>query len=160
MLPMWLKALTQKGRRANTIIKVSKTPNMNAQVAEAAKDAKSPPKVILVRRDSLVRTESSPFLLHEGDFLRLTKLPSNVSTWAHRFFGGTTAFFVTLCAKWVDSTYFGGSVGVTSLDWIILSILVLVTIVFELAHLILPSERKKTVKKIQAHFRASLATAK
>jgi hypothetical protein len=125
---------------------------MSAQSVEAGKAPTRRPRIVLVSKESLVRTEATPFLLHDGDFLRLTKLHSFVSIWAHTFFAGTGLFFVTLCAKWVDTRYYGGQYGITSFDWITLTILTFLAVIFELLHLFWPSERKKTIKKIRAHF--------
>ena len=109
-------------------------------------------KPITVPRDTVIKTEEAPFLLREEDFLRLTKIHGFVSIWAHTFFAGTGVFLVTLIAKLVDNKFFGAPNGVTSFDWITLSILTVLVVAFEGLHLWLPSEKKKIMRRIQKHF--------
>jgi len=108
-------------------------------------------KPYVVPRNAVVKTEASPFLLHEGDFLRLTKLHSFISIWAHGLFAGTVVFLVTLAARFIDHRYFQGS-AITSFEWITLAILVAFVVILELLHLCLPTEKKKAIKKIRKHF--------
>jgi hypothetical protein len=109
-------------------------------------------QTITVAKDEVVCTEATPFLLHEADFLRLTKIHSFVSIWAHSFFAGTGVFLITVVAKLLDHKYFNGPAAVTSLEWITLCVLVVLAVIFELLHFLLPSDKKKTIKKIKQHF--------
>ena len=107
---------------------------------------------ILIDINEVVRTTVTPFLLHDSDFVRLTKVHNFLAIWAHSFFAGTSVFLVTLISKWVGKNYFESIVTISSEEKIALGILVLLVIVFEAAYFFLPSEKKKTVKRIQKHF--------
>lgn len=107
---------------------------------------------VRIGKDEVVTTEAKPFLLHDADFLRLTKLRSFISIWAHSFFAGTGIFLVTLAAKFVDHRYYRGTEDVTAREWITFWILAVLVLVFEGLHLLLPSDRKKTIAKIKKHF--------
>jgi hypothetical protein len=112
-------------------------------------------KPITVPEGTVIQVVVPVFPLHDGDFLRLTKVRSFTSIWAHSFFAGTGVWGVTLLAKFVDHKYFNGSGAVTHLEWVTLSILVILVVFFEALHLMLPSEKKKILKKIRAHFKTS-----
>ena len=107
---------------------------------------------IVIPRNEVVKTLETPYLLHDGDFLRLTKIPSFITIWAHSFFAGTGVFFVTLLAKLIDHKYFNASTSVSTLEWITLEILISLAIIFELINWKVPSEKKKTVKRIQEFY--------
>ena len=89
-------------------------------------------KPIVINRNEVVKTLETAYLLHDGDFLRLTKIPSFVAIWAHSFFAGTSVFLVTLVAKLIDHKYFGSTTSVSTLEWITLVILIVLAIIFEL----------------------------
>lgn len=107
---------------------------------------------IVINRDEVVQTRETPYLLHDGDFLRLTKIPSFVAIWAHSFFAGTGVFLVTLIAKLFDHNYFGSSTSVSTLEWTTLGILIVLVIIFELINWCVPSEKKQIMKRIEAFF--------
>ena len=108
---------------------------------------------IVIPRNEVVKTLETPYLLHDGDFLRLTKIHSFVAIWAHSFFAGTGVFLVTLCAKLIDHKYFSSATSVSVLEWITLAILIAFAIIFELIYWWAPSEKKKTMKRIEAFYR-------
>ncbi|MEK6775493.1 MAG: hypothetical protein AABY87_01265 [bacterium] len=109
-------------------------------------------ETIVINRSEVVQTRETPYLLHDGDFLRLTKIPSFVAIWAHSFFAGTGVFFVTLIAKLIDHNYFSAATSVSTLEWITFVILITLVIIFELINWRVPSDKKKTMKKIEAFY--------
>lgn len=109
-------------------------------------------ETIVIDRREVVQTLETPFLLHDGDFLRLTKIPSFVTIWAHSFFAGTGVFFVTLIAKLIDHKYFSATTAVSTLEWITFAILITLAIIFEFINWCVPSDKKKTMKKIEAFY--------
>jgi len=116
------------------------------------------PAVVIAPPGSIIRTQSTPFLLDEADFLRLTKSESLITTWAHRFFAGFVFFFVCLLAKLCNNTYLHGKSDITALDLITLGILAFLMLLFGLIQVLLPSERKRTVKRIREHFSQQVVT--
>lgn len=108
---------------------------------------------IVINRDEVVQTRETPYLLHDGDFLRLTKIPSFVAIWAHSFFAGTGVFLVTLIAKLIDHKYFGSTTSVSTLEWITLGILIVLAIIFELINWCVPSEKRQIMTRIEAFFK-------
>ncbi len=131
-------------------MKSSKLPKISGYNYMNEVEKKTEP--IVIDRDEVIQTKGTPFLLHDGDFLRLTKIHSFLAVWAHSFFAGTGVFLVTLISKWINHKYFNSEVIVSSQEWITLSILVVLVLVSESLHFYLPSEKKKTVKRIQKHF--------
>lgn len=107
---------------------------------------------IVINRNEVVQTRETPYLLLDGDFLRLTKIHSFVAIWAHSFFAGTGVFLVTLAAKLIDHKYFSSTTSVSTLEWITLGILIVLTVIFEFINWFVPSEKKKTMKQIEAFF--------
>jgi hypothetical protein len=116
------------------------------------------PAVVIAPPGSIIKTQSTPYLLDEADFLRLTKSESLTTTWAHRFFAGFVFFFVCLLAKLYNNTYLHGNSDITALDLITLGILAFLMLLFGLMHLLFPSERKRTIKRIREHFSHEVAT--
>ena len=108
---------------------------------------------IVIDRNEVVKTPEAAYLLHDGDFLRLTKIHSFVAIWAHSFFAGTGIFLITLIAKLIDHKYFNSNTSVSTLEWITLAILVALAIIFELIYWKVPSEKKKTIKRIEAFYK-------
>jgi len=64
----------------------------------------------------------------------------------------TEVYVITILARFIDHRYFNGPSDVTSLEWTTLEILAVLVIVFEGLHLLLPSEKNRTIKKIREHF--------
>ncbi len=100
-----------------------------------------------------------PYPLEHSDFLKLTKITNFVPIWAHSFFAGTSVFGLTIISKWIDNRYFNGSNSITNIEIITLFILAVLAVVFEVLYFVLPSEKKKTIKKIEKHFAENLPQA-
>ena len=107
---------------------------------------------VVIDRNDVVKTADPKYLLGDGDFLRLTKIHSFIAIWAHSFFAGTGVFLVTLVAKLVNHNYFDAQTSPSTLDWITLVILTVLAIIFEWIYWKMPSEKKKTIKKIEVFF--------
>ena len=112
-------------------------------------------KTIRISSDGLYRgaTVHTPFPLENSDFLKLTKVNSLLPIWAHTFFTGTSVFCITILAKWINHKYFNGIETVSNTDWLTLVILIIFALIFEGLYMTLPSERKKTLLKIEKHFK-------
>jgi H+/Cl- antiporter ClcA len=108
---------------------------------------------LVIARGEVVKTQEPVFPLRDGDFLRLTKIHSFIAIWAHSFFAGTGVFLVTLVAKLVDHKYFSASTSVSTLEWITLVILLVLAIIFEIIYWKFPSEKRKTIEKIEEYFK-------
>ncbi len=100
-----------------------------------------------------------PYPLEYSDFLKLTKITNFVPIWAHSFFAGTGVFALTLVSKWIDNKYFHASNDITHIEIITLVLLIILAIIFEILYFTLPSEKDKTIKKIEKHFEENLPQA-
>ncbi len=111
-------------------------------------------ETVKISRDGLYRgvTVHVPFPLENSDFLKLTKVNSLLPIWAHAFFTGTSVFVITVLAKWLNHEYYNGTDVVSNTEWLTLGILAVLALVFEGLYLWLPSEKKKTISKIEDHF--------
>jgi hypothetical protein len=107
---------------------------------------------LVVNKLDVIHTVEPVYKLKFSDFLCLTKIHSFIAIWAHSFFAGTGVFLVTLLAKFINCKFFDDPNSVTTLEWITLSILIFLAVIFELAYWKFPSERKKTIKKLELFF--------
>jgi len=116
---------------------------------------------VRIRADGIYRGVSVhiPYPLEHSDFLKLTKITNFVPIWAHSFFAGTSVFGLTIISKWIDNKYFNGSNNISNIEIITLVILAVLAVTFEVLYFILPSEKKKTIKKIEKHFEENLPQA-
>lgn len=111
-------------------------------------------ETVRISSDGVYRgvTVHVPFPLESSDFLKLTKVNSLLPIWAHAFFTGTSVFIITVFAKWANHKYFSGIEEVSSTELLTLGILVVFALIFEGLYLCLPSEKKKTISRIESHF--------
>lgn len=111
-------------------------------------------ETVKISGDGIYRgvTVHVPFPLEDSDFLKLTKVNSLLPIWAHAFFTGTSVFVIMVLAKWLDHKIFSGADAVSSTEWLTLSMLAVLAIIFEALYLLSPSEKKQTIKKIEKHF--------
>jgi hypothetical protein len=117
-------------------------------------EIKKQTQTVKISADGIYRGVSvhTPYPLEESDYLKLTKVTSFVPIWAHTFFTGTAVFVLTVLAKWIDNQYFGGKNNISNTEFITLLILAILAIAFEILHYCVPSDKKKTIKKIDHHF--------
>ncbi|MGI2788873.1 hypothetical protein [Vibrio fluvialis] len=118
-------------------------------------------ETVKISSDGLYRGVSVhvPFPLENSDFLKLTKVNSLLPIWAHAFFTGTSVFVITVIAKWIDNKYYSGPDAVSTTEWLTLGILALLALIFEALYLCLPSDKKKTISKIEEHFKSNIPKA-
>lgn len=111
-------------------------------------------ETIRISSDGLYRgaTVHTPFPLENSDFLKLTKVNSLLPIWAHTFFTGTSVFSITVLAKWLNHKYFNGIETVSNTEGLTLLILIVLAVIFEALYIILPSDKKKTISRIEKHF--------
>lgn len=103
-------------------------------------------------RETVVQVLQRTHTLEYHDFLKLTKIPSYLTIWAHSFFAGTAIFMFTVVARLLDHRFFAGSSSIATWEWIMLGLLAALVLVLEVLVYLLPSEKKKTVARIQAVF--------
>ena len=118
-------------------------------------------ETVRISTDGIYRGASVhiPYPLEHSDFLKLTKITSFVPIWAHSFFAGTSVFCLTVISKWIDNRYFNGHSNISSTELITLALLAFLAVIFEVLYFVLPSEKKKTIKKIEKHFEENLPQA-
>lgn len=111
-------------------------------------------QTVRISADGLYRGVSvhTPYPLEDSDFLKITKVTSFIPIWAHSFFTGTAVFLITVFAKWLDNTYWGGTNDISKTEIITLCVLGVLALAFEAIYLCSPSEKKKTIAKIAKHF--------
>lgn len=110
---------------------------------------------VKISSDGIYRgvTVHVPFPLESSDFLKLTKINNLLTIWAHAFFTGTSVFVITILSKWLNNKYYNGIEVVSNTEWLTLVLLAILALIFEALYLWLPSEKKKTIEKIEDHFK-------
>lgn len=108
---------------------------------------------ITLDRNDVIQTKQIPYLLHEGDYLRLTKIHSFLPIWAHSLFAGMSIYLINLLAKYISHNYFNSTENVSFTEWITLAIIFILVLIFESLYFFLPSDKKKTIKIIDEHFK-------
>lgn len=92
------------------------------------------------------------FPLTEADFLRLKHRWSQVNWWADRLLFLGIGLLIVLAAKYVAANIFHNPVQIEKGEWTAPALAIVLALVLFLVGIVLPDERKKVMKDIEAHF--------
>jgi hypothetical protein len=101
-----------------------------------------------------VATLQAAFPLTEADFLRLKGGPPATSATAALLFSGGVGYAISLGPK-IEATFLGGSEQLSAGEIRTMLAVTAISILLYLAGLLMPNDKRRMLKRIEAHFRDS-----
>jgi hypothetical protein len=101
-----------------------------------------------------IATLQAAFPLNEADFLRLKGGPPATSAAAALLFSGGVGYAISLGPK-IEATLFGGSDQLSSGEVRTMIAVAVISLVLYGAGWLLPNEKRRILRRIEAHFRES-----
>lgn len=99
-----------------------------------------------------IGTFQADYPLCEVDFLHIQRNDSSLSAWAFNAVFATGGYLLSIGPKWFGQLA-GKPEHVSAAEWTVLAIAVAITILLYALSPFVPSQKKKTMKKISKHFR-------